>query len=258
MKNFYFTTSWDDGSMHDIKLAALLDKYGIMGTFYIPKEFDGLGGKFSEYGRRLADEEIRLISKNHEIGSHSLTHRLFKEFNDDELRKEISGSKLFIEEFTSKGSKMFCAPRGFISDRIVEITKEAGFRGIRTTDKMNFTLPADSFQMGVSIQCAPFPFRKKDCGKLNFKKLLGPIKNYGLRLLSFPAIWPSIFSWESFAKASLKYAVNHGNYFHLYGHSWELEKYCLWGKLENLLKYASQIPQIEFLTNSEVVERISK
>ena len=29
------TTSWDDGNKLDLKLAALLDKYGLVGTFYI-------------------------------------------------------------------------------------------------------------------------------------------------------------------------------------------------------------------------------
>ena len=31
------TTSWDDGNKLDIKVAELLDKYGMKGTFYIAK-----------------------------------------------------------------------------------------------------------------------------------------------------------------------------------------------------------------------------
>ena len=35
MKKTIVTTSWDDGHKLDLKLAALLKKYNIKGTFYI-------------------------------------------------------------------------------------------------------------------------------------------------------------------------------------------------------------------------------
>ena len=75
LKKIYFTSSWDDGSVNDLKLLKLLNKYNIKGTFYVPKEFDGKGSKFSEYNRQLSDKEIIEIASGQEIGSHSLTHR---------------------------------------------------------------------------------------------------------------------------------------------------------------------------------------
>ncbi len=36
MNKVYFTTSWDDGSIYDMRLAELLLKYGLKATFYIP------------------------------------------------------------------------------------------------------------------------------------------------------------------------------------------------------------------------------
>jgi len=60
MNKIIVTTSWDDGHKFDIRLAKLLDKYGLKGTFYITKNFQG----------RLSKEEIKSISKNHEIGAH--------------------------------------------------------------------------------------------------------------------------------------------------------------------------------------------
>jgi hypothetical protein len=44
----YVTTSWDDGHKLDMKLAVLLKKYGIKGTFYIcPNEWQKLENVFS-------------------------------------------------------------------------------------------------------------------------------------------------------------------------------------------------------------------
>ena len=37
MSRLIVTTSWDDGSIQDLKLGELLMKYGIKGTFYIPR-----------------------------------------------------------------------------------------------------------------------------------------------------------------------------------------------------------------------------
>ena len=59
------TTSWDDGDLYDTTLAALLDQYGVKGTFYITKHFRP---------SRLSEEEIRSLAKRHEVGAHTLMH----------------------------------------------------------------------------------------------------------------------------------------------------------------------------------------
>lgn len=255
-KKIYFTTSWDDGSVHDLRLVELLNKYRIKGTFYVPQNFNRQDDKFSEYGRRLNEEEIKLISESQEIGAHSLNHVDFKNLPEEKLREEISGTKLFIEKITGKEVKMFCPPNGVVNKFIIDTTEGVGYKGLRTTSKLEFRLPEDAFNMNVSVQCAPFPFRKKDCRSFYWRKLFGPIVNY--KILYFPSLWLSIFSWESFADSFFNYALNHGNYFHLYGHSWEIEKYCMWEKLEVFLKKASRVEGIKFLTNSEILVEINK
>ena len=47
-----------------------------------------------------------------------------------------------------------------------------------------------------------------------------------------------------------------GGYFHLWGHSWELDEYSLWGDLETALAHlASLSPSADFVTNLEAVRR---
>ena len=47
--NMHFLTSWDDGNILDLKVATLLQKYNLPGTFYIVGDLigkkDGLRGK---------------------------------------------------------------------------------------------------------------------------------------------------------------------------------------------------------------------
>ncbi|NQU77209.1 hypothetical protein HQ544_00775, partial [Candidatus Falkowbacteria bacterium] len=46
-----------------------------------------------------------------------------------------------------------------------------------------------------------------------------------------------------------------GGVFHLWGHSFEVEKYGMWKKLEKFFKYVKRSEDIECLTNLEVLEK---
>jgi peptidoglycan/xylan/chitin deacetylase (PgdA/CDA1 family) len=59
------TTSWDDGDILDERIADLLDRHGIRGTFYLTRAFRP---------NRLPEERIRALARRHEIGGHTVTH----------------------------------------------------------------------------------------------------------------------------------------------------------------------------------------
>ena len=83
------TTSWDDGHSLDMRLADVLDKYGIRGTFYVAKSY---------MNSRLTDSEIVELSERHEVGAHTLTHPALPKIPIQEAAKEIRGSKLWLED----------------------------------------------------------------------------------------------------------------------------------------------------------------
>lgn len=252
----YFTTSWDDGSVQDLRLAELLTKYGIKGTFYIPINFAGKGNKLSEYKRRLSDKEIFELSKYHEIGAHTVNHKILSALSDFEAMQELVDGKKILEKIIGKRVKMFCFPRGDYSERTVELVRKAGFIGARTTKKLSFTLPKDQFQMGVSIHVAPFPLRKKDASSYYYARILDPIKSYMPKIVSMPSVWPKLFSWKMFSNGMYDYSVKNDNYFHLFGHSWELEKYGMWNDLESFLKFVKEHKNVMYLSNSEIIENV--
>ena len=66
MQKAIVTTSWDDGHPLDLKLAELLGKYNIPGTFYIPPE--------NSERECLTPEGIHELSQYVDIGGHTLRH----------------------------------------------------------------------------------------------------------------------------------------------------------------------------------------
>lgn len=247
MKKLFFTTSWDDGSVFDLKVVDLLSRYGIKGTFYVPVKFDGQGGKYSAYSRRLSEDEIRSIAISQEVGGHSLTHRRLTTISSSEAKNEIVGSQQFLQRITGSSVKAFSFPGGKFDEPLLDIVREAGFVGARTTKKMAIQRAGNQpFLMDVTIVCQPFPFRWVDSSRVYWRRILDPFRAYA------PRQWA--FSWQSLARKWFEKALVEGDYFHLYGHSWELEKYGMWQELESFLSFVRKHENIICLSNSEAME----
>ena len=148
-----FTTSWDDGYALDLKIADLLERYGCKGTFYIcPRKQHGQ--------HMLSAQAMQSLSERFEIGAHSMTHPHLTKCKDEELRTELEGSKQWVEGLTQKPCTMFCYPFGEVDNRVEKMIDSVGYRGARTTEVMRFATDSP-FRLPVSLQIAPFPFRKR-------------------------------------------------------------------------------------------------
>ena len=56
------------------------------------------------------------------------------------------------------------------------------------------------------------------------------------------------------ATSAFDIALNKGQVFHLWGHSWEIEKYGMWEELSDFLKHISSRPDCRYLTNGEITK----
>jgi peptidoglycan/xylan/chitin deacetylase (PgdA/CDA1 family) len=74
-----------------------------------------------------------LMAAGVEIGAHTLTHPTLPELGDDELRREIAGSRDAIRERTGAAVDSFCYPRGRFDERVKQAVRDAGFRLACTT-----------------------------------------------------------------------------------------------------------------------------
>jgi L-malate glycosyltransferase len=227
-RSIIVTTSWDDGHKLDLRLAKLLKKYNIAATLYVSP----LNSEFNKE-ELLTAENVRNISRDFEIGAHTMTHPHLPKISLENVKKEIVGSKKFLEKILNKKISAFCYPYGEYNDNIKKIVKDSGFNIARTTNRFSTDTVDDRFESPTTIHA--------------YTHLLD-LKNLGL-LLKFRTI-----DWESLAKKQFNYVLNNGGVFHLWGHSWEIEKFNSWKKLENVLSLIGNNKNVKYVSNSFLIK----
>jgi len=231
-KQVIVTTSWDDGHKLDLRLAKLLKKYNIKGTFYISPN----NREFKKQDL-LSDKEIIELSKDFEIGAHTMTHPRLTEVSEKQAQKEIIDSKSYLENLTKKKIISFCYPGGDYNDEIKDFIKKVGFTFARTIKRYNFKYPTDQLAFGTTLHAYN---HISDMPKiLRFSKY-NPKKFY------------KNLDWEYLAKRMFDYTLERGGIYHLWGHSWEIEKHRDWEKLERVLDYIGKRKNIKYASNGEI------
>ena len=129
------TTSWDDGHPLDFRLAEMLARHGLPGTFYIPRSAS-TGTMSAAQVRELSE-----LSSRFEIGAHTINHVFLTETDDATTRREIVDSKAWVEDVTGRPCRMFCPPAGKFSARHLRWVREAGFAGMRTVELLSLDGP---------------------------------------------------------------------------------------------------------------------
>jgi len=231
-RNLAVTTSWDDGSVSDIKLSNLLEKYSLKATFYVTKSYSYLE-------RPLTSEEIIELGRRHEIGAHTLIHPDLDKISIESAESEILGSKEYLENCLDREIKMFCYPRGRYTDEIKSIVKKAGFSGARTCNHGDFGILNDPYEWQITLHASNgSPLMTVRIWRMNHI----PIR--------------SLIDWEIRAKLLFDLALEKGGVYHLWGHSSEIENKDEWAKLERVFAYISGREGVNYLSNSECLEGV--
>ena len=235
-QRFCVTTSWDDGSVYDLRLAKLLKKYQIPATFYIPLK--------NNEREVLSRPQIQTIAKDFEIGCHGITHTDLTQLTEEESEREIRVSKEKLERIVRKEIVSFCYPQGKYTDTIKQLVGKAGFDSARTT-RLFATTIGDTLLLPTTVHA------------YNHNPLVYPYEGLDRKLFYQLAIrHKKIVDWEILAYSALDYCLSHGGIFHLWGHSWEIEASNDWAKLERVFQYiATKTNKADRLTNTEVVQR---
>ena len=223
------TTSWDDGQKIDLKLAELLMRYGIKGTFYITKS----------YQYPLKKDEVLKIAEKHEIGAHTLNHIALTKVPISGAKREIEKSKAYVEEIVCHDIDMFCYPFGRYNNKIKKIVESAGFVGARTCNHGDFGMPKDPYEWQITLHAS------NGSPRMTFK--IWRNNRISVR---------SLIDWEIRAKELFDLALEKGGVYHLWGHGYEYEKRNEWDKLERVFKYISNREGVKYMTNGEVVEEL--
>ncbi len=244
-KKAYFTTSWDDGSIYDIKLAELLTRYHTKGTFYLPI-------KNVERNDSLSSKQLVEIAREFEIGGHTYSHIPLTSITDETSKNEIENGKKALQDIIGEEIVCFCPPQGKFKRKHLKMIENCGFLLCRTVGYLRTTIIIESIfdskiaLMHPTLQVYPHNLINYICSCVKRVDLEGAkyiAKN--LHLIS---------NWGNFLYSLLREVEISGGVFHLWGHSWELEEHNLWGRLESLLKHVKESGKFEFINNSEVLK----
>jgi hypothetical protein len=247
MRQACITTSWDDGHPADLRLAEMLARHGLSGTFYIPRSIStGV----------MSAAQIRELAERFEIGAHTLNHVFLSDVDLASANDEIAGSKAWIEDLTSKPCMMFCPPAGRFKPHHLPIFAQAGFLGIRTVEFMSFDWPrvhkSGLMEMPTTMQAFDQPVR-------NYLKNLA--KRRAIANLWRYIVHGRSRDWTVLARRLLARAIEEGGVFHLWGHSWEVEQTGQWARLDEVLRLLGEAQQdqahpLPCLGNGAVCQRV--
>lgn len=187
-------TSWDDFNQNNWRLAYLLKKYKLPAIFFIEAKPE-------------AEQMVRTLSGDFEIGGHGITHAPLRFLPLADQEWEIKECKKRLENWISKKIEWFCYPRCKYNQGTVELVKRAGFKKARIVTVLALDEGEDPYRIPTTIQT----FQREEYKGQD---------------------------WLIVAKRLFAYPAKNG-YYHLWGHSWEIEKNNEWDKLEELFKYIS-------------------
>lgn len=234
----FITTSWDDGHPLDLRVAELLTKYGLRGTFYVPAATER---------PTMAKSELRELARSFEIGAHTLTHLDLTRASRRRAWQEIVDSRSWAEDSSGQRCVMFCPPLGRYFHRHLEMVRAAGYCGMRNGELCSLDRPrrkAGVMLMPTSVQAHPhrFPAFYRNALK---RAAIGNLWRYVAN--GHAADWPQL------AGALLRLAIGEGGVFHLWGHSWELQETGQWQRLDEVLRMLGEAAHDAApATNSEI------
>ena len=101
-----------------------------------------------EFARLMTFDEItRLASDGHEIGSHSMSHCLMPECDDQSLIYELGESRRVLQAHVGQPIESFCYPNGNSDERTSRAVAKAGYHRAVTTTWGNNDQNGDQFQL---------------------------------------------------------------------------------------------------------------
>lgn len=237
--NAAFTFSVDDGHPLDIKVAELLGKHCLGGTFYVPIH--------NVEGRPTMDKSaLRAIASQFEIGSHTVDHRYLSSVDDVEAHRQIAQGKTQLEDLLGQAVTGFCYPGGKYRRLHRDLVQRAGFLYARTTMNLCFDTGNNPFELPTTIQFYPH-------AQAVYWRNFATAGNWRGRAVAFRVALQHP-RWIDRIHALFDHACYHGGTFHLWAHSYEIDQLGAWAELDDFLRHvAKQIIAPNRLTNHELV-----
>ena len=236
------TTSWNDGSIEDLRVAELLAAHNLKGTFYVACDHDGRPA--------LDSRELReLRAGGFEIGSHTVHHRPLTHMDITQAKWELTEGRRILEDILGAPVVSFAYPQGFFNRPLRDLVKNTGYRCARTSMAFLSQPVFDPFRMPVSLQF---------CRASRVDHL-----RHALRDASFHGVWNWVTrtgcmeNLERLAMRLFEDAARHGGIFHVWARARDIHEQKLWQPLQDLFAAIGSYSGARRMTNLEVVEAVT-
>lgn len=150
------TLSYDDGTVHDIRMVEILDKYGLKSSFHLNAAFffpeDGVRERFD--GRmKLSEAKQLYCGSGHEVAAHGLNHAPLAILNDTEIIHEVMADREYLEKEFGMLVTGFAYPYGSVGELAPELLKRCGVQYARCSGRTgNFGFPPANW-LQISSTC---------------------------------------------------------------------------------------------------------
>jgi peptidoglycan/xylan/chitin deacetylase (PgdA/CDA1 family) len=240
------TTSWDDGHVLDLRVAELLDKHGLTGTFYIARDF---------LPERMSDTQLRELATRHEIGAHTLTHPTLTEIPLEQARAEIAGSKAWLEDVLGHSVATFCYPKGRNNPALQKLVQDAGYTMARGVEGYALTAGDNRWCVPTTLQIYPYPLRRMPdlAWWRGWWARLQPVREVLPHMHTLRLSARALLDWQNLGHDLLRQAAQIDGIWHLWGHSWEIDRYDLWDVLDQMLGQAAAFSTGQAIPNRQLV-----
>jgi len=215
--------SFDDGPVEDRKMIALLNKYGLKGTFHLNS------GRFDQ-PETVSTEEIKTLYRGHEVSVHSYNHLGMNTATDLDMFYEVGEDRRVLEALSGQLIRGMAYPFGSYNTETFETLTSLGMEYGRTIeDSYDFTIPSERLLWHPTIHMF---------GKAGYmgNPEADDLKEYDL----FDSLTQEFLSREM---VSLYY---------VWGHTWEYKE--RWDKVEAFLVQVNDGNVIAHMTHIELID----
>ena len=219
------TFSYDDGVTQDQRLIAMLNHYGMKGTFNLNSGLLGTPGALVREDVTVAHVkprpcEISRIYRGHEVAAHTLTHPLLTELPDEEVVRQVEEDRLALSDLVGYEVKGMAYPCGGVNydQRVARLIREhTGIRYARTI------VSSHSFDLQEDLYCfRPTVYHHRE--------------------------WADM---ERLARAFLDAPADRPQLLYIWGHAYEFDIRNDWDAFDRFLAGIAGREDVCYCTNSE-------
>lgn len=220
--------SYDDGAIQDRRLVAMMNQYGVKGTFHLNS------GTLDSEGK-VTSAEVAELYAGHEVSAHTVSHPALAGCTTAEIQREVMDDRRALEALVGYPVRGLSYPFGSYNDDVIAILGQTGIESARTVEATHsFDLPEDFLAWHPTIH------------------------NFGTAEYEGMTAHQSEEAYEQFDQITQQFLNSDDiGLFYIWGHSWEFDgEGNRWRRIEEFFKTLSHQTEIHYATQTDLADYI--